>query len=370
MGNVSQNTNKNKKTLIITIILVVSVIFIIVLNTIIIPTNRYKNAVELMNEQKYDEAVSIFEQLSDFKDSEKKIEECKNGLLEKQYVQATDLMKAKQYDEAITIFKSLDDYKDCKEKIKECEIGVLEEKYNHALTLIDSKKYIEAYEVLTELEKYKDSEEKRLSIIDEYELAKLKQAKAGEYITFGKYEQDNNTSNGKEKIEWLVLERKNNRILVISKYALDYQPYNTQLVNMTWEQCTLRQWLNYEFINKAFSSSEKDMIKTVELEADWNPEYAANPGNNTKDKIFILSMTEVKEYFSTDDDRECKPTDFIKNDGLSLNEEKGTCFWWLRTPGSIWYAASNVNPHGAINVWGDYVNGGRCAVRPAMWIEL
>lgn len=76
-------------------------------------------------------------------------------------------------------------------------------------------------------------------------------------MSFGKYEQDNNTSNGKEKIEWLVLEVKDGKALVISKYALDCKPYNTSSTNVTWETCSLRNWLNNDFINSAFSATEK-----------------------------------------------------------------------------------------------------------------
>lgn len=78
----------------------------------------------------------------------------------------------------------------------------------------------------------------------------------GSIVTFGAYEQDNNTGNGKEAIEWLVLDydAANNRALVISLYALDCKPYNTEKKNVTWEKCTLRAWLNNEFIQAAFSA--------------------------------------------------------------------------------------------------------------------
>ena len=82
----------------------------------------------------------------------------------------------------------------------------------------------------------------------------IKQAKVGDYVVFGQYEQDNDTSNGKEDVEWLVLDVQEDRALLISKYLLDCKPYNTTDDHVTWETCTLRKWLNDEFINTAFST--------------------------------------------------------------------------------------------------------------------
>ena len=78
---------------------------------------------------------------------------------------------------------------------------------------------------------------------------------AGDIVSFGTYEQDNNTSNGKENIEWLVLAKEGKRVLIISKYVLDCQQYNSTRTSVTWETCSLRKWLNETFLNAAFSSS-------------------------------------------------------------------------------------------------------------------
>lgn len=75
----------------------------------------------------------------------------------------------------------------------------------------------------------------------------------GEYIKFGKYEQDNDESTGKEDIEWLVLDKQDDKILVVSKYALDSKAYNENSEDITWEDCTLRIWLNNDFMDNAFS---------------------------------------------------------------------------------------------------------------------
>ena len=64
--------------------------------------------------------------------------------------------------------------------------------------------------------------------------------KVGDTIKLGTYEQDNNKSNGKEEIEWRVLDIDGNEALLISEYALDCKPYNEEYAEITWEDFTLR----------------------------------------------------------------------------------------------------------------------------------
>ena len=80
------------------------------------------------------------------------------------------------------------------------------------------------------------------------------------YVTLGQYEQDNNLSNGPEEIEWLVLAIVDQKALLVSKYGLDTKPFNEIRKEITWENSTIRNWLNNEFYNNAFSSSEKNKI--------------------------------------------------------------------------------------------------------------
>lgn len=193
--------------------------------------------------------------------------------------------------------------------------------------------------------------------------------KAGEYITFGKYEQDNNLDNGSENIEWLVLKVENNEALVISKDALDCIPYNDEYIDITWENSNVREWLNNDFYNKAFSDDEKNIINTTNVAADKNGTHNTEPGISTKDKIFLLSSLEASEYFESNEQRQCKPTQYAlsKNVYVGIN---GNCFWWLRTPGSTQNAASSVYVDGIINETGYMVNHGNNTVRPAMWIQI
>lgn len=243
-------------------------------------------------------------------------------------------------------------------------------KYNDAIALMDAGNVVEAYEALIALDGYKDSADKANSIYVRYMVEKLKTAKVGDYIFFGAYEQDNNTSNGKEDVEWLVLEVKDGKALVVSKYALDYQQYNTSYTDVTWETCTLRKWLNNDFLGAAFSADEKSMIPTVTVSADKNPDYSTNPGNATQDQVFLLSITEANKYFSSDSARQCEPTDYAVAGGAYVNSANDNSWWWLRSPGHRQFRAAYVSLDGDVYELGGDVDDGFIAVRPALWIDL
>jgi len=183
----------------------------------------------------------------------------------------------------------------------------------------------------------------------------------GESITFGSYPQ---TGTGeREEIEWIVLEVKDERALVLSKYALDCKPYNTNPVDVTWETCTLRAWLNNEFINTAFSADERAKIPTVRVSADKNPKYDTNPGNPTQDKVFLLSVSEYETYFSIV--KTCYPTAHAVANGV----DDGAIFLWLRTPGAWQNWAADFYYGGEGDWCGSSVEDDN-AVRPAIWIDL
>ena len=274
------------------------------------------------------------------------------------YNQAMELISSGDYDSAYAQLKEIGDKK-----------TINSSKYDRAIKYIDSGDYKVAYMLLDGLS-YKDSAEKFQSV----KQALIKNAKVGDIVYFGTYEQDNDTSNGKENIEWLVLAKKDNKILVISDKALDCQPYNTSDDYVTWEKCTLREWLNNDFINAAFSDDEKAMIPTVTVSADSNLKYNTNPGNTTKDKVFLLSIVEAEKYFTSDEARMCIPTEYVISN-VSTSDEytkdgKATCWWRLRSPGAIQYYAAKVDFDGDVDEFGidvDYDIGG---VRPALWITI
>ena len=132
----------------------------------------------------------------------------------------------------------------------------------------------------------------------------------------------------------------------------------------------MRKWLNGTFLNAAFSESERAMIPSVTVSADENPSYSTSPGNSTTDQIFLLSITEVNKYFSSNSARQCQGTAYCYAQGAYTNSSNGNCWWWLRSPGYDSSSAAFVYDDGSIFEFGNSVNYDKYAVRPALWINL
>lgn len=200
-----------------------------------------------------------------------------------------------------------------------------------------------------------------------------KSLSVGESLTFGHYEQDGEIYS-EEDIEWLVLAKTEHAALLISKYALSCQPYYTVNGDVTWETSSVRKWLNDTFFNKAFSVEEQRMIFTTNVVNDDNDQYGTKGGNNTYDKVFLLSTDEANEYFKSDEDRKCPVTDYVLNQGVFVYggnkvDGKPTGPWWLRSPGMDQSHACCANEN--VSYGGYTVNTKQTVfVRPAMWISV
>ena len=342
---VEKAKKKAKKIAIIaTPIVCVCIAFVIVLNAVIIPNQKYNEAMDLIDSGDYESAYALLEEIG------------KNDVIAtNKYDRAIDLIDSGDYESAYALLEEIGDNE-----------TIVSNKYDRAVKCIESGEYQAAYILLDGLE-YKDSAEKLQSI----KPLLLAKANPGDTVFFGAYEQDNNTSNGKEDVAWLVLAKENNKIFVISEKGLDCQPYNIeQYANVTWETCTLRKWLNTDFINSAFSSDEKTKIPTVTVSADKKHGHSANPGNATQDQVFLLSITEANKYFNSTGARQCEPTDYAVANGAWESDSGNFCWWWLRSPGDVPGSAARVSGGGIVSSAGYDVNYNNGAVRPAMWISI
>jgi len=197
----------------------------------------------------------------------------------------------------------------------------------------------------------------------------------GETIEFGSYPY---SENGKEKaIEWQILEKyTNGTALVISKYALDNVKYNEKDESVTWETSTIRKWLNNDFYNIAFKNANKNLIVESYLENKDNTKGNTKGGNNTNDKIFLLSTDEARKYFSSDEKRKLWPTPYAKGSNSkegnldTSSSSDSSCWWWLRSPGSNQSYAAFVFSGGYVDSLGRHVYGASGAVRVALKINL
>ena len=340
--------------------------------TRVIPNNKYQRAVTLRENGQYDDAIAAFAELGDYSDANEQIAPTK-------YMQAEELRENGQYEEAIALFTELGNYYDAAAQVTET-------KYQKATNLNAFGKYDEAYAIYVTLTGYKDVD-KLLAEDDNMMAAAAAAARnakftVGNYVTFGTYPQ---TKAGKDAtpIEWLVLARDGDKALLISRYGLDAQPYNKDHTSVTWETCTLRTWLNGTFYNKAFSSAEQAAILTTNVDNSKNQCYSGwstSSGNNTQDKVFLLSYAEANKYFGVTYDNSSNtksrvaPTAYAIAQGAWTSSSNKTTdstyagWWWLRSPGTYQDYAAIVYFVGSLDF--NYVDSDSGSVRPALWVNL
>lgn len=206
-----------------------------------------------------------------------------------------------------------------------------------------------------------------------------------------------------EPIKWRVLNKDNNDVFLLSDIALDDQRYNEKWATITWEKSSMRSWINgykasenqpeidysnKNFIDTAFSTAQKNAIKTTKVENRNNIHYgsAGQGGNDTSDKIFLLSEREVyntddaKKYGFVldgevyDEARRCKCSTYAYAMGTWRNIEDSECngnaLWFLRSPGGSCYGdVTAVYDFGRVNSGGTSIFSDH-SVRPAIHLDL
>ena len=216
---------------------------------------------------------------------------------------------------------------------------------------------------------------------------KAEDVAVGNMIVFGSYEQDNNPGNGPEPVEWLVLDVQDGKALLLSRYGLDAREYHTEREGVTWETSELRAWLNYDFQSTAFSAEERAAILTVTVDnssVQGFDGWKTSGGNNTQDKVFLLSCAEANRYLdvrridnkSTNIKARVAPTAYAVARGTSPNstgfrtaDGQLSDGWWLRSPGRDEECAAYVADDGTL-LDGYAHNGGECSIRPAVWLDM
>ena len=189
----------------------------------------------------------------------------------------------------------------------------------------------------------------------------------GNTIFFGRYPQD---EDGREKpIEWTVMKAEKNKMLLLSKYVLDAQPYNKEKKVVTWQTSDIRRWLNSDFYTTAFNNIEQKKIADTLVKTENNPEYGTAGGNDTEDKVFLLSIEEAESLFINDKERIALATKYAEKAGV-LPSTEGYVFWWLRSPGNTSDVAAEVFDDGWVYSYSNYVYNYYDGVRPALWLNL
>lgn len=191
----------------------------------------------------------------------------------------------------------------------------------------------------------------------------------GDIVTYGNYEQDGFYSNGEETIEWIVIARdRDNHALMLSRYCLDALPYNEDGGDVTWEDSSIRAWLNGEFLKSAFGGDPNGFICTAECKTK-DGRSGTDGGENTTDRIFLLAVDEVTQYFPKESSRRAPVTEYAKEQGAEY-DKNGNGWWWLRTPGKTQDMAAGVHTAGGVNYDGRDVDRTDLCIRPALWLDL
>lgn len=185
-------------------------------------------------------------------------------------------------------------------------------------------------------------------------------AKIGDTVTFGYFYGE---------VEWLVLDIKENLLLLQSKNVLETMQFHKKYGRIEWTESSLRKWLNGVFFLKTFSEEEKLFIVESEVSETKNSVYGYCR-EKSRDKVFLLSIEEAKKYYPSDKERMAFSTECAKEQGVLFDKYNGASPWWLRTPGYDKRRSAVVSSEGDIREMGAYNDYGAVSVRPAIWVDL
>lgn len=337
----------------------------------------YEKARQLLTQKKYADAEQAFKLLGDYEDAGLLALYCKacahceagqyeaarkiyrwlnkrrNGFLDsRQWFDYCDLRwKEDRLGTDVKSIRALADqyaamgaFTDCADRaaaLRDRIASILENRYNEAVALMNEGRYIDAHKAFVGMRGYKDCAYLADSMHRKIKLEECANAKVGDFVTFGRYDPVKHEYT--KDIEWRVLDRQDNRLLLVRKEMQNYYDGWSKYIEYN---------LNDEFFRFAFSIEEKKMIEPVE-----RPVHRGK-----KMKVFLLSLDEVKKYFSSEKDRICEGIYRTYSDGSVLWEPE---VWWLEDEDRVvWW-------NGKIATW-EY--GSSCdpapGVRPALWINL
>ena len=202
--------------------------------------------------------------------------------------------------------------------------------------------------------------------------------KKGDIVELGHYPTDFNEN--RQPVKWKVFglelgkSEYNSNVLLITEKAIDSMPYNNEKQDVTWEECSLRKYMNSQMINDLFDTDEQKLIKEVLLENRTFNDFPSG-GNDTNDKLFLLNIHQLAHYgekniYESDDAKCAKPTEYAIKRGVARSKNNGNCYWALRWPGSSNSKVAYVGAAGGFVKEGYDVNDGHAAIRPAVWINL
>ena len=348
---------KRAKIIALLSVVAIAIVSIFVHVKFIAPAKAYKKALQLQEQGKYVDAIDEFALLSDKykRNYDKEIDECKSEM-DKFLKNSDDALAIK------ALYEKMDPYRDHyfgdESWVRDYETYQAK-LYERAVDSYSLGEYVFAGIIFEALEDYSDSKKRFLEIASQKEYQK--NAPVGSSIVFGSYEQDNNLGNGSEGVEWIILSKNENKVLLISKYVLDKVGYDFD--NFKWSRSYIKKWLMETFYNNAFSEAEKNQIQDTAI---------SGRGAVTYTKVFILWKEEILRYLPETEDRIASCTEYAIGQGLYSQKNEyynieNACYWWALVKDGDW----NVN---IVDFYGNVEKLGtvkeKRGVRPAMWIDL
>ena len=335
------------------------------------------------------DAAGAFAGLGEYRDSFAMMQLCQKRIKEieqaesaeqerKQVVEAKLAARQNAKKKRITVFASLALITAIIAVVVVTQVVIPGSNYKEANELLASEQYLEAALKFEALGEYEDSAEKAINARNlgkTARMTKLKEAGFGisenNYPVFGRFEQD--STPGKDPIEWIPLDMTDDKVLLISRYALTCMPYsdskNSQYAS--WDSSSIREWLNGDFLSTSFTAGEQStIIETVNYTSEIS-EYLGDKlrlgsiSVESRDNIFLLSAEEVVSYFGNDPERYTPATEYVKTSVGAPGLGNGN-------PNTWWVVRSLNNPMfvGSESGFGETGIAGELSVRPAMWVSI
>lgn len=355
---VKQKKTKKKKKRIGCLISAISVIIaFVLLITIGIPALAYGIGNSNFKKGNHEVASMVFAFLSgmDYKDSSEKFVESSLLFIVDTTSNDYKLFGEQEYNSTIE-YELASFFNGEMESMVSADV-IKSVSYDWAVKQAEAGEYYFASHVFDCLDGYKDSVERMAQCNSEM----IRNAQIGEYVRFGKFEQTS-LFDGEEFIDWKVLDKKDNMILVVSDRALTRSLFSEDdSGESTWADSTIRRYLNSEFISEAFTIEEQNRLQTVSLSDEFVYDGEMHTAPITQDKVFLLSYNEVENYMLSDG-AECIASNRVVE---NIYDESVivTVSWALRSPEFV------VSQDGVIKRTFDFY-GSSMYIRPAMWISI
>ena len=181
-------------------------------------------------------------------------------------------------------------------------------------------------------------------------------------------------------IDWRVLDMtvdgSDQRALLLADRVIGTGPYHDVSADVTWESCSLRHWLNNDWLSSLGPLAAR--VAPVDLRNGPNPVWGTDGGGSTTDQIFLLSMEEAAALLTGNTDVEWKKYQGTQwfgqlpdEQGLAAaDEDDESTWWWLRSPGDFPDFAAYVYAVGTVFDNGGPVSASKGGIRPAFWLNL